>query len=81
MQLISKSLAEIKDVFDDVGLPFSYGACKVLDLLGYGSFIASDNALKDAISAAYFGFSPSTDANNPLIYRVSQSVNLLPLLA
>ena len=83
LQLISNAfaLAQTADSFDDVGLPFSYGACKVLDLLGYGSFIASDNASKAAISKAYLGFSPSADDKNPLVYRVSQVVNLLPLLA
>lgn len=83
LQLISNalSLAQSSDTFDDVGLPFSYGACKVLDLLGYGSFIASDNPSKEAISNAYLSFSPTADANNPLVYRVSQVVNLLPLLA
>lgn len=81
LQFISNALAlaQASDSFDDVGLPFSYGACKVLDLLGYGSFIASDNASKAAISKAYLGFSPSADDKNPLVYRVSQVVNLLPL--
>ena len=81
LQLISNALAlaQASDSLDDVGLPFSYGACKVLDLLGYGSFIASDNASKTAISKSYLGFSPSTDDKNPLVYRVSQVVNLLPL--
>ena len=83
LKLISDVLtrAQTSDTLDDVGLPFAYGACKVLDLLGYGSFLASDNTSKNAISTAYLGFSPSNDANNPLIYRVSQSVNLLPLFA
>jgi hypothetical protein len=83
LQAISASmtLAQAADTLDDVGLPFAYGACKVLDMLGYGSFIASDNTSKNAISTAYLGFSPSSDANNPLVYRVSQVVNLLPLFA
>lgn len=83
LQSISAALATIKeaDSLDDVGLPLSYGACKVLDLLGYGSFIASNNAVKDAISNAYLGFTPSSDAKNPLVFRVSQIVNLLPLFA
>lgn len=83
LQLISNAftLARLSDSLDDVGLPLSYGACKVLDLLGYGSFIASDNTSKAAISKAYLGFSPSADDKNPLVYRVSQVVNLLPLLA
>lgn len=81
LQFISNALAlaQASDSLDDVGLPFSYGACKILDLLSYGSFIASDNASKAAISKAYLGFSPSADDKNPLVYRVSQVVNLLPL--
>lgn len=81
LQLISNalSLAQASDTLDDVGLPFSYGACKVLDMLGYGSFIDSKSTSKAAISTAYLGFSPSSDASNPLVYRVSQFVNLLPL--
>ena len=83
LQLMSNALAlaQASDTLDDVGLPFSYGACKVLDLLSYGSFIASDNTSKAAISKAYLGFSPTSDDKNPLVYRVSQVVNLLPLLA
>lgn len=75
-----------KDVFDDAGLPYGYGASKVLDMLGYGSFLSSDNTAKAAITRAYLGKSYSgvdaiDDASNPLIYSVSQTVNLLPLLA
>lgn len=83
LQLISNALtlAQTSDTFDDVGLPFTYGACKILDLLGYGSFIASNSPTKAAISKAYLGLSPSSDALNPLVYRVSQTVNLLPLFA
>ena len=83
LQFISNALAlaQTSDTFDDVGLPFAYGSCKLLDLLGYGSFIASDNPTKAAISKAYLGFSPSADDKNPLVYRVSQVVNLLPLFA
>lgn len=83
LQSISNALAlaQSSDTFDDVGLPLVYGACKVLDLLGYGSFVASDNFARAAISKAYLGFSPTTDDKNPLVYRVSQVVNLLPLFA
>lgn len=73
-------LASTTGTLDDVGLPFTYGACKILDLLGYGSFIDSTNTTKDAISSAYLGYKPTSDDNNPLVYRVSQAVNLLPLL-
>lgn len=75
------TLAQSSDTLDDVGLPFVYGACKLLDLLGYGSFIDPSNATKAAISNAYLSFNPATDDKNPLVYRVSQTVNLLPLFA
>ena len=70
-----------KDVFDDAGLPYVYGASKILDMLGYGSFLASSNTAKTAITKAYLGLSSVADASNPLVYSVSQTVNLLPLLA
>lgn len=69
------------DVLDDAGLPFSYGSCKILDLLGYGSFLASNNVSKKAITASYLGLDDVADADNPLVYKTSQVVNLLPLLA
>jgi hypothetical protein len=69
------------DVLDDAGLPFAYGSCKILDLLGYGSFLASSNVSKKAISKAYLGLADVADADNPLVYKSSQVVNLLPLLA
>ena len=62
-------------------VPYIYGACKILDLLGYGSFLASSSAAKDAITSAYLGKASVQDSDNPLVYRVSQTVNLLPLLA
>lgn len=82
LSLLSVSLQSIsgKDVFDDAGLPYVYGASKLLDMLGYGSFLASSNPAKDAITKAYLGIQPSGDASNPLIYSTSQAVNLLPLL-
>ena len=69
-----------QDVFDDVGLPYAYGASKVLDMLGYGSFLAHSNTAKAAITNAYLGIQSLDDNSNPLIYSVSQTVNLLPLL-
>ena len=69
------------DLLDDAGLPFAYGSCKILDLLGYGSFLASSNVSKKVISKAYLGLADVADADNPLIYKTSQVVNLLPLLA
>lgn len=88
LNLLSLSLQTIngQDVFDDAGLPYVYGASKILDMLGYGSFLASSNTAKAAITSAYLGKSYSgvdaiTDASNPLVYSASQTVNLLPLLA
>ena len=88
LNLLSLSLQTIngKDVFDDAGLPYVYGASKVLDMLGYGSFIASSSTAKANITSAYLGKSYSgvdaiDDTTNPLVYSVSQTVSLLPLLA
>ena len=64
-----------------VGLPVAYGSSKLLDMLGYGSFISKTNGNKASITSAYLGLTNVTDDNNPLVYRISQSVNLLPLLA
>lgn len=71
--------SEFVDSLDDVGLPVAYGASKILDMLGYGSFISNTNGNKASITAAYLGLTDVSDDNNPLVYRVSQSVNLLPL--
>lgn len=83
LNLISLSLQTIngQDVFDDAGLPYVYGASKILDMLGYGSFLASSNTAKAAITKAYLGVQSLEDILNPLVYFRSQTVNLLPLLA
>lgn len=83
LSLISLSLQTIsgRDVFDDAGLPYVYGASKLLDMLGYGSFLASSNTAKAVITSAYLGKSDVADADNPLVYSKSQTVNILPLLA
>ena len=52
----------------------------------YGSFLASSNTAKAAVTSAYLGKSYSgadaiTDSDNPLVYKTSQTVNILPLLA
>jgi hypothetical protein len=65
---------------DDAGLPIVYGSCKLLDMLGYGSVIASTNTGKAAITEKYLGVDGLGDANNPLVYQTSQFVNMLPLL-
>jgi hypothetical protein len=66
---------------DDAGLPIVYGSCKLLDMLGYGSLIASDNTGKAAITQKYLGVDALGDAYNPLVYASSQIVNALPFLA
>ena len=66
---------------DDAGLPIVYGSCKLLDMLGYGSVLASTNSGKTAITQKYLGLENLSDANNPLVYAASQAVNMLPLLA
>lgn len=83
LNLLSLSLATVsdKDVMDDAGLPFVYGASKILDMLGYGSFLAPSNTAKAAITKAYLGIQSLADVLNPLVYSISQTVNLLPLLA
>lgn len=83
LNLLSLSLQSIngKDVFDDAGLPYVYGSSKILDMLGYGSFLAPSNTAKAVITKAYLGLASAPDASNPLVYSVSQTVNLLPLLA
>lgn len=66
---------------DDAGLPIVYGSCKLLDMLGYGSIIASTNTSKAAITKKYLGIDNLGDAHNPLVYQTSQTVNALPFLA
>ena len=83
LNVLSLSLQSINgnDVLDDAGLPYVYGSSKLLDMLGYGSFLSSSNTAKAAITKAYLGLDKAEDAYNPLIYRISQTVNILPLLA
>ena len=64
---------------DDAGLPVVYGSCKLLDMLGYGSMLSSTNTGKAAITKKYLGLDSLGDADNPLVYSVSQTVNMLPL--
>lgn len=64
---------------DDAGLPIVYGSCKLLDMLGYGSVISSSNSAKAAITQKYLGVDGLGDANNPLVYATSQTVNMLPI--
>lgn len=66
---------------DDAGLPIVYGSCKLLDLLGYGSMIGPNNTAKAAITKKYLGVDALSDADNPLVFQTSQTVNALPFLA
>lgn len=66
---------------DDAGLPLVYGSCKLLDMLGYGSMIGTDNVGKTAITQKYLGLENPSDGDNPLVFASSQTVNALPFLA
>lgn len=68
---------------DDAGFGFAYGSCKLLDMLGYGSFIGTGNAKKKDITMQYLGLDSSSlaDRDNPLIYGISVNLNLLPIFA
>jgi hypothetical protein len=72
--------ADQPNVRDDAGLPIVYGSCKLLDMLGYGSMLASTNTGKAAITKKYLGVDNLGDTDNPLVYHTSQTVNMLPLL-
>ena len=65
------------DIVDDAGFNCSYGACKLLDYLGYGAFIGTGNQSKAVITTTYLGTTYSADSQNPLVYGTSMMVNLL----
>lgn len=66
---------------DDAGFGFAYGSCKLLDMLGYGSFIGTGNTKKKDITMQYLGLDTTSlsDSRNPLIYGTSINLNLLPI--
>lgn len=68
---------------DDAGFGFAYGSCKLLDMLGYGSFIGASNAKKKEITMQYLGLDTASlsDSQNPLVYGTSINLNLLPIFA
>ena len=68
---------------DDAGFGFAYGSCKLLDMLGYGSFIGTGNTKKKEITMQYLGLDTTSlsDGQNPLIYGTSLNLNLLPIFA
>lgn len=69
------------NTLDDAGFGFAYGACKLLDMLGYGSFIGTGNGKKKEITQQYLGLDTASlaDSQNPLIYGTSINLNLLPI--
>lgn len=70
------------NTLDDAGFGFAYGSCKLLDMLGYGSFIGTSNDKKKDITMQYLGLDTTSlsDSQNPLIYGTSLNLNLLPVL-
>lgn len=79
--LLVASGADQSNSRDEAGLPIVYGFCKLLDMLGYGSMIDKANTAKAAITNKYLGVDNLGDGVNPLVYSVSQTVNMLPILA
>lgn len=77
--LLAMNAADQPNARDDAGLPYVYGTCKLLDLLGYGSIIDKTNTAKAAITKDYLGLDSLSDGDNPLVYSVSQTVNMLPI--
>ena len=73
----------IAGTVDDAGFGFAYGSCKLLDMLGYGSFIGAGNTKKKDITMQYLGLDTTSlaDSQNPLIYGTSINLNLLPIFA
>lgn len=77
--LLAMNVSDQPNARDDAGLPYVYGTCKLLDLLGYGSIIDKTNTAKAAITKDYLGLDNLSDGDNPLVYSVSQTVNMLPI--
>lgn len=69
------------NTLDDAGFGFAYGSCKLLDMLGYGSFIGASNDKKAEITKQYLGLDTASlsDSQNPLIYGTGVNLNLLPI--
>lgn len=83
LNLISTLLSSAVDsaTVDDAGFGYCYGACKLLDYLGYGAFVGSGNKQKVVITQQYLGVEYSADSQNPLVFGTPMVVNLLPALA
>lgn len=78
---ISDYLSNAAALLDDANIPYRYGACKLLDYLNYGSVLDPASLSKDIVTSAYTGISDLDDNLNPLLYKKSVAVNLLPLLS
>lgn len=78
---ISNYLSNAAALLDDANIPYRYGACKLLDYLNYGSILDPNSLSKDIVTAVYTGISDLDDNLNPLLYKKSVAVNLLPLLS
>lgn len=78
---ISDYLSNATALLDDANIPYRYGACKLLDYLNYGSILDPNSLSKAVVTAAYTGISDLDDNLNPLLYKKSVAVNLLPLLS
>lgn len=76
---ISNWMALAPNPLDDANIPWYYGACKLLDYLNYGSFLDPSNAKRTTITESYTGIKSMDDNLNPLLYKSSVAVNLLPL--
>lgn len=69
-----------KNYLDDVSLPLAYGSAKLLDMLGYGSFLKREASSLSHVTSSYFGHGITNPVDNPLVYSTSQRVNILPIL-
>jgi len=78
---ISNFISNASVLLDDANIPYRYGACKLLDYLNYGSILDPNSLSKAIVTAAYTGISDLDDNLNPLLYKRSVAVNLLPLLS
>lgn len=78
---ISEYLSNATALLDDANIPYRYGACKLLDYLNYGSILDPTSLSKAVVTSSYTGVSDLADNLNPLLYKRSVAVNLLPLLS
>ena len=79
--VISNYLSNAAALLDDANIPYRYGACKLLDYLNYGSILDPNSLSKDIVTSSYTGITDLDDNLNPLLYKKSVAVNLLPLLS